>query len=256
MKNLFDPANILHSLKEDTKCTLGREQAHVMGLDVWRTALKEGLRQSLGSDRLSLIREPENRNSFSRSNQSSCLIRKYSFPLTNSFSMPLYTASPMDGEPSHPCILACHGHGPGADAMIGLEVDEDCHHNFGLSLAHAGFLVVMPEFLGFGEASFEGEGSSCTSLSSWLLSLGHTMAGIRVWQARAACDWMMTLPEVNGPPGIYGFSGGGLVATFTAALDERFSLCALSGYAASFCRQHHGYSSLSGQLYSRHALYG
>lgn len=105
-----------------------------------------------------------------------------------------------------------------------------------------GFVVAAPEVLGFGDRrlaedlkSGEPGRNSCFRLSAALLMTGQTMAGCRIYETMRALDYLQQRDEVDGERiGIMGISGGGLVAGFTAALDERISSAVVSGYANTF----------------------
>lgn len=164
--------------------------------------------------------------------------------------MPLYLLLPDQplSAPA-PAVLAIHGHGYGSREIVGLDPggaerpgDPGLHKDFAVSLARQGFIVAAPELLGFGDRRLEedltsGEPgrNSCFRLSSALLMAGKTMAGYRIYETMRALDYLQTRREVKGGHiGIMGISGGGLVAGFTAALDERIACAVVSGYANTF----------------------
>jgi hypothetical protein len=61
---------------------------------------------------------------------------------------------------------------------------------------------------------------------AWL-SLGYTPAGVDVWNAIRALDYLETRPEVDARHiGLTGISGGGAMTWYTAAVDERISAAA------------------------------
>lgn len=155
-------------------------------------------------------------------------------------------------------MLAIHGHGYGSREITGLNADGSertgdpgLHKDFAVALVKQGFVVAAPEVLGFGDrrlaedlASGEPGRNSCYRLSSALLMAGQTMAGYRIYETMRALDYLQERKEVDGERiGIMGISGGGLVAGFTAALDERISSAVVSGYAntfqASILTRHH-----------------
>ncbi|UQZ35806.1 dienelactone hydrolase [Paenibacillus sp. PK3_47] len=164
--------------------------------------------------------------------------------------MPLYLLVPAQPAASpRPAVLAIHGHGYGSREITGLMPDgsdrEDepgLHKDFAVSLVKQGFVVAAPELLGFGDrrlqedlASGEPGRNSCFRLSSALLMAGQTMAGYRIYETMRALDYLQSREEVHGGRiGIMGISGGGLVAGFTAALDERIACAVVSGYANTF----------------------
>lgn len=164
--------------------------------------------------------------------------------------MPLYLLIPEQPLSSPaPAVLAIHGHGYGSREIVGLkpdgsdrEGDPGLHKDFAVSLVKQGFVVAAPEVLGFGDrrleedlASGEPGRNSCFRLSSALLMAGKTMAGYRIYETMRALDYLQTRQEVKDERiGIMGISGGGLVAGFTAALDQRISCAVVSGYANTF----------------------
>ncbi|OKQ00260.1 alpha/beta hydrolase family protein [Paenibacillus sp. P46E] len=164
--------------------------------------------------------------------------------------MPLYLLIPEQAATSAaPAIIAVHGHGYGSREITGLNPDGSdregetgLHKDFAVSLVKQGFVVAAPEVLGFGDrrlaedlTSGEPGRNSCFRLSSALLMAGQTMAGYRIYETMRTLDYMQTRDEVIGERiGIMGISGGGLVAGFTAALDERLCCAVVSGYANTF----------------------
>ncbi|WP_159887910.1 alpha/beta hydrolase family protein [Paenibacillus puerhi] len=103
--------------------------------------------------------------------------------------------------------------------------------------------VLVPELIGFGdrrlqaslEANPDATDTSCLPISLMLLMCGMTIAGLRVYEAKRALDYIAARPEEDaGAIGTLGFSGGGLVASLTAALDERIRAVVLCGYAGTF----------------------
>ncbi len=162
---------------------------------------------------------------------------------------PAYLLIPDGYQKGSAAVLAVHGHGYGVKDIVGLNPDGSVRigapgyeKDFALSLVKKGFLVLAPELMGFGELRLDEDKqaphpdtSSCRRLSTALLMYGRTMAGIRVEQCVRALDLLETVETVDKTRiGCMGISGGGLVCTFLAALDERISAAVISGYANSF----------------------
>lgn len=146
-----------------------------------------------------------------------------------------------------PAVLACHGHGSGQHEAIGMDQDgqwlENCgiHNQFAVHLVRMGLLVVIPEIMGFGVRRITRDlqdstlRNSCASLSAQLLMHGRTLAGMRVYEARRAIDYILSRPDVNPKQiGIFGLSGGALIAAYTAALDDRIRAAVISGWASTY----------------------
>ena len=159
-----------------------------------------------------------------------------------------YVLVPTDGKATHPAVVACHGHGYGSREIVGLQPDGSVtrgdpgyQKNFALSLVEKGFLVIAPEILGFGDRRLVEDkdeplaSSSCDRVSSYLLMMGRTMAGMRVAETMRTIDYLESRPDVDASRiGCMGISGGGLVCSFTAAVDERIGVAVVSGYANTF----------------------
>lgn len=171
--------------------------------------------------------------------------------------VPAYVLIPADRLPSgkRAAVVAWHGHGYGSREIAGLTADGSSnesvpgiHGNYALELARRGFLVIAPEMIGFGdrrlaadrkEAAAMGNASvnSCFTLASVLLLQGRTLAGLRVSEAMRSIDYLLTRSDVDGARiGCFGFSGGGMVASLTAALDERVRATVVCGYASTYER--------------------
>ena len=161
--------------------------------------------------------------------------------------IPLYILTPKGNQIDAPAVLALHGHGYGNKGLVGLlpdgSEDLDAAHNkqhFALKLVKRGIKVFVPEVIGFGERMLakdkeQGQENSCYALSTLLLMAGKSLAGLRVAEAIALLDYMENYHDVQGNKiGIMGFSGGALVAAYTAALVEKVNATVLSGFTNTF----------------------
>ncbi len=162
--------------------------------------------------------------------------------------IPAYVLVPFNprGEPM-PAVIACHGHGYGSKEIVGLAPDGitsqelvTYKYNFAIELVKRGFVTIVPELLGFGDrrmkAEFEKDQySSCDSISTFLLQMGHTMAGHRVYEVIRAIDYLLERSDVDqNRIGCMGISGGGLVSAFASGLDQRIKAVVVSGYVNTF----------------------
>lgn len=145
-----------------------------------------------------------------------------------------------------PTIICLPGHGRGADEIVGIDENgrdneniETYQHNFALQCVRRGYATLALEMIGFGHrrdtaARKRGaSASSCMPAAGAALMLGESMVGWRVWDVIRAIDWLTNLSDVDSSRiGLMGISGGGTVASYAAAIDDRVSLTMLSG---SFC---------------------
>ncbi|KQX46010.1 dienelactone hydrolase family protein [Paenibacillus sp. Root444D2] len=165
------------------------------------------------------------------------------------FRVPAYVLLPKVLTERTAAVLALHGHGYGSRQIVGLHPDgtantgkPDLHGNYALELVRRGFIVVVPEIVGFGDrrlAADQKDGqvgnSSCQTLASHLLLYGISLAGLRVQEARRALDYVLSREDVDpARVGCFGFSGGGLLAAYTAAIDERIKATVLCAFVNTF----------------------
>ena len=86
----------------------------------------------------------------------------------------------------------------------------------------------MLDTLEFGEVAGIHHGTHDLNMWNWL-SLGYTPAGVEVWNAIRALDYLEARPEVEARHiGLTGISGGGAMTWYTAAVDERIVAAARS----------------------------
>lgn len=121
-----------------------------------------------------------------------------------------------------PCVLYLCGHGPHpAGAKVYLQSRY-------LWYPRNGFACLVVDPLEFGEVPGIHHGTYNLNFWHWL-SLGYTPAGVEVWNAMRALDWLETRSEVDAKRiGVTGVSGGGAMTSFLAAIDDRVAVAAPS----------------------------
>ncbi|MCC3372274.1 S9 family peptidase [Cohnella sp. REN36] len=161
--------------------------------------------------------------------------------------MPVYVLVPKESKGRSGAVIACHGHGYGSKDIVGLTAsgekktgDIGYQKNFAVELVQRGYITVAPELLGFGDRMLvedeeAREHNSCHRLSTFLLAMGQTMAGYRVFETLRCVDYLLARHDVDADRiGCMGISGGGLVCSFAAAIDDRISAAVVSGFANTF----------------------
>lgn len=159
--------------------------------------------------------------------------------------MPVYVLIPKQADRKRRAVIALHGHGYGSRDIVGLNPDGSdkmgeagYQNNFAVELVKKGFLVAAPELLGFGDRRLtedKNEPNSCNRISSFLLAVGKTIASYRVFETMRCVDYLLTRDDVDADRiGCMGISGGGLVCSYMAAVDERISAAVVSGFANTF----------------------
>ncbi len=87
-----------------------------------------------------------------------------------------------------------------------------------------GFVCFVIDTLEFAEVAGIHHGLHDLNMWHWL-SRGYTPAGVEVWNATRAIDYLETRDEVDANRiGITGISGGGAVSWYAAAADERIAV--------------------------------
>lgn len=144
------------------------------------------------------------------------------------------------------CMIAMSGHqGGGMLSVAGIMYNDDVvnainkyNYAYGLELAKNGVVAVCPETRGFGlrrEMNVQGDenilASSCYHISHMAQSLGFTLLGLQIYDIIRLVDYLYERDEWNvNNLGIMGFSGGGMQALYTSAIDERLKNVFVSGY--------------------------
>lgn len=136
--------------------------------------------------------------------------------VTANFYLPNERPSPL------PCILYLNGHSPSPDGA------KTIYQTPSLWYPANGFALLVVDPVGFGEIPGVHPGMNRLNRWDWL-SLGYTPAGVEVWNAMRALDWLETRPEIDSSRmGVTGISGGGVMTQYLAALDERVAAAAPS----------------------------
>lgn len=160
-------------------------------------------------------------------------------------------------EPSHPklderglkrCYICPHGHqGAGAASVAGVAgvpaVDDAVrkfNYDYGLRLARMGYVTVCPDARGWGyRRDWKGQGDdensylrgTCLNQARMAEPLGLTVAGLNVWDNMRLIDYLATRGDIAMDDlGCFGFSGGGYMTLYLAALDPRVRKAFVSGY--------------------------
>ncbi len=136
--------------------------------------------------------------------------------VTGNFYVPKEASRPL------PTVLYLCGHSPhpqGAKTAYQDRVQWFATH---------GYAVLVLDTLEFAEVAGPHHGTHNLNLWHWL-SLGYTPAGVEVWNAMRALDYLETRREVDMKRiGLTGISGGGAMTWYTAAVDERIAVAAPS----------------------------
>lgn len=166
--------------------------------------------------------------------------------------MPFYLLEPqspkLDARGRKCCYICPHGHqGAGAASVAGVTgvpaVDDAVrkfNYDYGLRLARMGYVTVCPDARGWGyRRDWKGQGDdensylrgTCLNQARMAEPLGLTVAGLNVWDNMRLIDYLEARGDIAMDDlGCFGFSGGGYMTLYLAALDPRVRKAFVSGY--------------------------
>ena len=138
---------------------------------------------------------------------------------------------PKQREAPLPAILYVCGH---SYSPYGDKVQYQRH---GISFAKNGYVAFILDSIQISETFALHHGVQSQEMPDWY-ARGYTPAGVEVWNAMRAIDYLETRPEVDkSRVGMTGRSGGAAMSWFTAALDQRIKavvpVMGISTYAAN-----------------------
>lgn len=115
--------------------------------------------------------------------------------------------------------------------------DKAKYQRHGISFARNGYVCMILDSIQISETFAMHHGVSTQEMYDWY-ARGYTPAGVEVWNAMRAIDYLVTRPEVDPDRiGMTGRSGGAAMSWFTAAVDPRVKAVApvmgISTYAAN-----------------------
>lgn len=240
---MWNPDDYLKSLYESVRPVESFRAHSLLEWEQWRGRLRKQFVERLGgfpaeAPSLSpVLLESEDCGTYFRQR-----IQIQTYP---GLYMPVYVLIPKESKGPLGAVIACHGHGYGSKDIVGLNPDgtkktgnPGYQKDFAVELVNRGFLTLAPELFGFGDRKLTEDAkaaNSCQRLSTFLLQIGQTMAGYRVFETMRCVDYLLTLEEVDAKRiGCMGISGGGLVCSFATAIDDRISAAVVSGYVNTF----------------------
>ena len=209
----------------------------------WKKELKAKLLELLGKFPEKV---PLNAEVVAEADCGEYLRRKVVFDVEKHFSIPAWLLVPkgIGPEERRPAVLALHGHGrfgKGSVAGVVGEGDERQaeirmhNYDYGVALATAGFVVLVPDSRVFGELRdgfdpFPGR-DPCNINFNKGLYIGKVLLTLNIWDMMKGIDFLQTLSFVDKSRiGACGLSWGGTRTTYITALDDRVKTAVIMGY--------------------------
>lgn len=241
-KRYLSPYDTVQGWMQKTKPELAFDGETVDEWRAWRRKFRSKLLRFLGDMPQDV---PLHAEVISREDMGDYIREKVIYNTEAFASVPAFVLVPKDlkrGE-KRPGILAAHGHGIGKNPLVGLDADEKPHEDYQKKLAvqfvKRGYVVIAPDFRGFGERM---------SPEDWVRKTrdkcnvnymaegyrGHQFLALQIWDGLRTLDYLQSRKEVDGKRlGCVGVSFGGTMTTYLAALDRRIRCACVSGYIST-----------------------
>jgi len=118
---------------------------------------------------------------------------RIAYQVQDYLKIPAYLLVPKLGKNRFPALVIAHGHGNGSRETVGLNASGEelaqatCHNNLALDFVKAGYIVIVPELIGFGDRRLKEDyqndpelkdnraDNSCYQISSRLLLFAETI---------------------------------------------------------------------------------
>jgi dienelactone hydrolase len=161
---------------------------------------------------------------------------KIDFIVEPGLRVPAYLFIPDEHSEPLPAVLVIHGHSnDGKSGVAGIppfDREEDYHHNGGLRLAQAGYVVLAPDIRSFGET---GSWKQHEHFVQMMIMYGRVAVGQYVADMQRAIDVLAELDYVDAERiGVGGTSLGGQLTQLLAVFDPRVKAAVVAGYLASY----------------------
>lgn len=223
-------------------------------IDAFQRALRADLRERLGLAAMPPRRRPSPRVVFTREHALG-VVEKALVEVEPGADMPVYLCTPKHKKPPYRWALCLQGHSTGMHNSIGVDeldeqtpIDVEGDRDFAAAAMRRGLAAICVEQRALGQRRETRQRrmsyhNPCHDAAMRALLLGRTLLGERVYDVLAALDLLDRRDDVR--PGVVamGNSGGGTVAIYAAALDERIGLlmpsCSLCTLRDSLFSLHH-----------------
>jgi len=153
--------------------------------------------------------------------------------------VPAYYFVPKGAAKKTPAVVCLHGHS-GVMPYIREGTRQEKAKSrqdsldYAVYLAEHGYITIAAVVRGWNETRHKPP-HSCDRLTLSLFLVGRTPVGLRCWDASRLIDFLQTQEVVDAEKiAVAGLSGGGMLACFLPALEDRIKAAMIGGYFCTF----------------------
>lgn len=222
-----------------------RRQPSAQGLAAWQAELRARLAHLLALDLEDLRAWPPAWQELERREMEGHSLRRLSFTSLEGLDVPAWLLLP-DAPGPWPGVLIAHGHDLGADSAAGLVAKSDGQEALGRRLAQAGFAVLAPDLLSFGQRQVaplpDPVGRRTHEIfANFAMEVGRPIAGLHLMDLMQALSILRAWPGVDQRRlGVAGLSQGGRLSCLLAALEPGLRACLAASGLTSLLRVDRG----------------
>ena len=245
----FRPAQYVPYLSAETRRSYAFRAGDREKLEVWQRSFRAHLIRLLGIDRIQARGDAElDPECLSEEEREDHIREEWTIQTEPGYRVPFFLLLPKKLTQPKPLVLTPHGHGKaGKLTYVGEWTSQDergqiveGQRDIALQAVREGYVAIAPDMRGFAtlrraEDIKTDEKSSCRTLQRHALLFGRTLIGERVFDVSRLIDYAATREEIDlGRIAITGNSGGGTIAVFAPACDERIGVAVPSCYFCTF----------------------
>lgn len=250
-KNIFSPDSYLDKLYQQNSPQFIFKAKNKKEWQQWRQKLKDKVAEIIGG--VPKKTEISKIEILSERDFTSYKRIRISYQVKGYLKIPAYLLIPRFKQDKSPAVIIAHGHGNGNRETVGINgAGEDlrestCHNNLAVDFVKAGYIVIVPELIGFGdrrlledykkdpELSDDPTLNSCYRINSQLLLYGESILRLRLWDILSAFKILEKRDDVvKNQINLLGFSGGAPVAILSALSEARIKAVVISGYTSYY----------------------
>jgi len=215
----------------------------------WQRRFRAAMRRALGPFPKRVPLDPETTE---RTDCGSYVREKVVFSSEPHMAVVAWVLVPKGNGPGQrrPALVCAHGHGIGKNPLVGLDVEgkatnaegtqfEDYQHRHAVQFAERGYVVIAPDWRGFGErrdgSPWDDQGRDGCNLRHLAAGyFGYSLLALQIHDGMRCVDYLQSRREVDPRRiGCVGVSFGGTMTTYLTAFDRRIKVGVICCYLST-----------------------